>query len=533
MSQCGAREGRARAFALKATPRAADVRWMRRLLLILTATCTLAGGLAAPAMTAAPLAGAACASATKHISGTVQGADGRYISSMVGIELLDSAGRKVGLDGCLLNASGYSTTVSTNLKSACCYLLPGTGWPDPTYQGTALSKAWQANGLPSNAASAWIEVYPKRCCVPAGTTNTDDSRYGRALRRPIPLSATSVDVKLPLRCGLSEGGVTGSTGRIIGRVYDNGKVVSTSRVGAWSSDNDTESRPLGWGLDSDATGSYAVDAAAPGGYSIVATTNGLSKQVFGITVNPCQDTIADVAVRGTLPPALERPVAGDWNGDGTKEPGTFLGGTWHLRAGNTAAATGVRTLTFGLSAGDVPVVGDWDGDGVDDVGVYRKDGTWHLKSFATGASFTVFTYGVYAGDVPVVGDWDGDGRDDAGIFRRGGTWYLRSTATGGTLRAVGYGREAGDVPVPGDWDANGADEPGIFRGGVWHLRTSSATTASTRPLVTYGTQAGDRPVPGDWDRDRDSEPGIYRRGTWYLRSGIGTASASGTLFSFR
>ncbi len=448
------------------------------------------------------------------------------MSSQVGVELFDSQGRQIGMDGCPVTAAGYATLAHTNLKSPCCYLLPAAGSADPTYEGRTLSHAWKVTGLPANAATAWIEVYPKKCCVPAGTTNTDDSRYGRALRRPIPLSATGVDVRLPLRCGQSGGGVSGRAGAISGKVYDNGKLVSSNRVGARSQEPDTEAKILGWGLHGNGAGSYHVQVLAPGTYSVIATANGTSRHIYGVQVAACQTTILDVAVRGTVP-AAGKPVSGDWDGDGDDEPGSFRTGTWQLRDGVGSTGVVAHTFSYGVQAGDVPVVGDWDGDGVDDAGIFRR-GTWHLRSSQTGQTIRTVTYGVQAGDVPVVGDWDGDAVDDLGIYRRGGSWHLRRSSNGTTMPVITYGVQAGDVPVVGDWDADGDDEPGIFRrGGVWHLRMSTSSSAGTRPTFTYGTQVQDRPLTGDWSGSGSSAVAIFRSGTWHLRS---SSTPSGSTF---
>jgi hypothetical protein len=62
-------------------------------------------------------------------------------------------------------------------------------------------------------------------------------------------------------------------------------------------------------------------------------------------------------------------------------------------------------LTYG-SPGDKPVVGDWNGDGVDTIGVYR-DGTFHLRNSNTnGFAEIVFSLGM-SGDMPISGDWNG------------------------------------------------------------------------------------------------------------------------------
>ena len=509
----------------------------RRGLTVLAALAVIAAGTAFLAQARAGASGPCWSPSSKAIAGTVQGEDGRYVSSQVGIELFDAQAQKIRMDGCAMPEAGYSISANTNLKSSCCYLLPADGSVGPTYGGVTLSKAWSVTGLPANAVTAWIEVYPKKCCVAAGVSSTDDSRYGRALRRPLTLPNTNVAVKLPLRCGQSGNGVSGTTGALSGRVFDNGVLVASSRVGAWSQDTDTGSKILGWSLK-DSTGSaYTVDALAPGVYSVITDANAYESHVYNVSVLACHTTNLDVAVRGVVPPPappVDLPVPGDWNGDGADEPGTFTpGGTWRLRSGTGPTDPVSATFTYGVYSGDIPVVGDWDGDGKDDVGVYRKGGTWYLRSSVTGTTASTLTYGVMPGDIPVVGDWDGDGIADIGVYRVGGTWHLRSSATGLTLPVITYGVMAGDRPVVGDWDGDGRDEPGIFRvGGTWFLRSSTALATVTRPVFTYGIDPQDLPIVGDWTGDTTDSVGVYRRGTWYLRSGTGLTDTTATTVGF-
>ncbi len=114
----------------------------------------------------------------------------------------------------------------------------------------------------------------------------------------------------------------------------------------------------------------------------------------------------------------DKPVAGDWNGDGIDNIGMFRDGVWYLDTnGDGRWASGDNKFTFGQK-GDLPVVGDWDGDGIDDLGVYRG-GTWILDmnhDRTIDAADKVFEMGGQ-GDLPVVGDVDGDGIDDPGLYR--------------------------------------------------------------------------------------------------------------------
>lgn len=114
----------------------------------------------------------------------------------------------------------------------------------------------------------------------------------------------------------------------------------------------------------------------------------------------------------------DRPITGDWNGDGTDSIGVFREGNWFLDVnGNGRWDRGDRAIRFGQT-NDLPVVGDFDGDGVDDMGLYRR-GVFYLDmnhDQTIDAHDQVLGIG-QAGDMPVVGDWDGDGIDDVGVHR--------------------------------------------------------------------------------------------------------------------
>ena len=73
------------------------------------------------------------------------------------------------------------------------------------------------------------------------------------------------------------------------------------------------------------------------------------------------------------------PLVGDWNGDGFDDVGKQVGtwyrvdldgdGVWEGNAG------GDRNLDFAPSFGPgVPLAGDWNGDGKDEIGTYLADG---------------------------------------------------------------------------------------------------------------------------------------------------------------
>jgi uncharacterized repeat protein (TIGR01451 family) len=195
-------------------------------------------------------------------------------------------------------------------------------------------------------------------------------------------------------------------------------------------------------------------------------------------------------VYGTTPLA---PVFGDWDGNGSKTPGTFEAGTFKLRNTNSAGAADV-TFTFGDPRG-FPVAGDFNGDGVDDVAVYRN-GLWQLHYLGAGApADTSFTFGsgTWPSTVPVAGDWDGNGTDGIGFYKLLspatplGQWTLRATASGVASDVVVTYGGANQYPVVGDWNGDGIDTVGVksMTGATWTLSNSN-TSPTTAVTFDYG-----------------------------------------------
>ena len=115
----------------------------------------------------------------------------------------------------------------------------------------------------------------------------------------------------------------------------------------------------------------------------------------------------------------DRPVTGDWNGDGISTIGVFRHGIWHLdRDGDGRFTEQDLEADFGAS-GDLPVVGDFNGDGVDEIGVYRH-GELIIdtnRNFRIDAGDEV-KRGFSPNSRLVVGDFDGDGVDDIAVVER-------------------------------------------------------------------------------------------------------------------
>jgi hypothetical protein len=205
-------------------------------------------------------------------------------------------------------------------------------------------------------------------------------------------------------------------------------------------------------------------------------------------------------------------------------------GTWYLR--NTFTA-GPADSSFGYGdVGDRPVTGDWNGDGTITVGIVRN-ATWMLRNASGGVSFDVPTF-VFGDptDIPLTGDWDDNGTWTPGVYRNG-TWYLRNSLTSGAADVVfGFGNASGDIPVAGDWDGDGRFTAGIVRSGTWYLRNAEGGgVADVTPFV-YGNASGDVPIVGDWNGDHTYTPGVFRGATWYLRNGAGAGPADITPFVF-
>ncbi|HJS17497.1 MAG TPA: hypothetical protein VJ785_02025 [Anaerolineales bacterium] len=191
-------------------------------------------------------------------------------------------------------------------------------------------------------------------------------------------------------------------------------------------------------------------------------------------------------------------------------------GLLYLRNSNTSGFADIA-INYGIP-GDKPVVGDWDGDGDDTIGVYRN-GSFYLRNSNTiGFADMVFPFGS-PGDQPIAGDWDGDGDETIGVYRPStGLFMLRNSNSAGPADTQFFLGNVGDVGIAGDWDGDDIDTTGVFRpsNGIIFLKNQN-TTGFADIALNYGIP-GDKPVVGDWDNDGDTTIGIYRNGRFYLRN---------------
>jgi hypothetical protein len=207
------------------------------------------------------------------------------------------------------------------------------------------------------------------------------------------------------------------------------------------------------------------------------------------------------------------PVAGDFNGDGKTDLGIFRNGTFILATIESVKICFVcppvllpqtlGSITFG-QAGDKPIAGDWNGDGKDDVGVYREataqktPSEFLLRVPGAGGTFNtdVHFFGSQ-GDVPLAGDWDGNGLDSIGVFHPDAAAFFLLTNDFGEADAGATFGTIGDRPLAGDWGAAGHDRVGVFHPSTTVFSLATQLFAAPDITFTFG-QAADIPVAGHW-----------------------------------
>jgi hypothetical protein len=241
-----------------------------------------------PMLAAAPASASPCHTATRTVTGTIQGEDGRFVDAQLGFDLVRVVnGVKQHING-LPGADNYGCAghkgYGYNLRVN--ETVPATG---STTEGT---KTWSIK-IPSNVNMMVIEVYPRAAGRPSPV---DDSRYSGALRWRIPIPyGAPINIKLPLVCAAG-----GKTGYIAGTAKTaSGAPVKVDFVGAWSLAKDNNSAsPIqgfrtGYGTD---RGTWKVPNLASGqSYTVVWIENGVRRQKYGYAVSACKGTSGTVA----------------------------------------------------------------------------------------------------------------------------------------------------------------------------------------------------------------------------------------------
>jgi hypothetical protein len=218
--------------------------------------------------------------------------------------------------------------------------------------------------------------------------------------------------------------------------------------------------------------------------------------------------------------------------EGGQEPdkiGVKRGSSWFLDRNGNGAWDGCGTdacYTFG-NPNDKPIAGDWNGDGFDEIGVQRGN-QWFLDLNGNGVWNGCGTDGCYTfgnpGDQPTTGNWDKDNVDEIGV-KRGVNWYL-DNGNGvwngcGSFPGQDVCRSFGapnDLPVAGDWSAGGFGHLGTKRGANWFLDLNGNDTwngCGIDACYTFGVPT-DKPVSGDWNNDGTDGIGTKRGVSWFL-----------------
>ena len=245
----------------------------------------------------------------------------------------------------------------------------------------------------------------------------------------------------------------------------------------------------------------------------------------------------------------EKPIYGDWNGDGKTKVGVYNNGTWLLDYNGNGVWDGPTVdkaiyWSTGQST-DVPVMGDWNGDGRTKIGIYNN-GTWILDYNGNGVwegpgiDKTIYWSTAQAGEVPVVGDWNGDGKAKIGIHANG-TWILDYNGNyvwdGTGVDKLIYFGGPGYRPMVGDWNGSGWAKIGAYNvNGTWALDYNGNFvwdgTAIDR-LTFFGGPEW-TPVVGDWSGSGTTKIGAYTGGQWALdyNGNFGWDVPPDRLFSF-
>jgi hypothetical protein len=142
------------------------------------------------------------------------------------------------------------------------------------------------------------------------------------------------------------------------------------------------------------------------------------------------------------------PLPGDFDGDGCDSVSLYRPSraSFYIinRLGSGDAGLGAADLSFAFGDfGDKPVAGDFDGDGVDTPGVVRDGTVQVLASLAPGAAVSAMRVG--SGDV-VTGAWTGD--VDLLAARGPGGGFNLLGADGSTVASIDYGN-AGLIAIAG------------------------------------------------------------------------------------
>lgn len=183
-------------------------------------------------------------------------------------------------------------------------------------------------------------------------------------------------------------------------------------------------------------------------------TPGLFRQsdAFAYLRNSNSQGIADIRFYFGNPSDV--PLAGDFNGDGCDTLSIYRpeNQTFYImnELGENEGGLGAAEYSFIFgNPGDKPVVGDWDGDGIDEIGLHRETTGffYYRNTLTTGIADGEMFFGD-PGDRFIAGDWGiVDGKETPGVFRpSNSTFYFRHTLDQGNADHQFVWIGAGDWP---------------------------------------------------------------------------------------
>lgn len=254
-----------------------------------------------------------------------------------------------------------------------------------------------------------------------------------------------------------------------------------------------------WSQQQQLKPSEPVTVKFPGAMAMSVTTNYVIASNNGVTDEAPQVFVFDSATAGARQDSV----------------GIYRAGTFYLRYTNTTGPADA-SVTFGGDPSDKPIAGDWNGDGIDTIGVYRSNAGLYLLSDSntTPAVNYQFTFGD-PGDTPLAGRWSSTMvRDGTGVYRNSnGILYLREALSTGFSDYDMVMGNPGDAGIAGDWDGNGVDTVGVLRPSELRFYLSNVNghgiTFSDITLDDFATSELDVPVAGNWAGYSQSGIGIF------------------------